>query len=133
MKTSTQSTEQTILQSGIDNLVNINEGQTYGCDLHNKLYNEDYFVIGYYNAEQYLNQYGTFAAIAEVKEYEEDNFGECTTDLSNSEKVCNMLAYIKGEEFLNNCATVSKKWDSYLTKTDLKNIAKELKAQLKNL
>jgi hypothetical protein len=37
-----------------------------GCDLHNKLFNEDYYVIGYYAAEQMLLPYGIFAAIGKV-------------------------------------------------------------------
>lgn len=123
-------TETKILESGIDNLVNVSEDTTYGCDLHNKLYNENYFVIGYYNAEQILNDYGTFNAIREIKDYEKDIFGEVITDLSDSEKVCNILAYIKGEEFLSNCKTLSDNWDVLLTKKDLKKITKELKNQL---
>lgn len=129
MKNVNETTETKILQSGIDNLENVNLDSVYGCDLHNKLYNEDYFVIGYHDAEQLLNEYGTFEAIREVKEYEENNFGEVTTDLSDSEKVCNMLAYIKGEEFLSNCQTLSDKWDNYLTEEDLEAIKNELEAQ----
>ena len=37
-----------------------------------------------------------------IKEYEQNNFGEVTTDLSCSESVANMLAYILGEEILFN-------------------------------
>jgi len=32
-----------------------------------------------------------------VQQYEQDNFGEVTTDLSSSEAVVNMYAYIVGE------------------------------------
>src|ERR1019366_6221995 len=74
---------------------------TYGAEVHNRLFNEDYFVIGSYQAEQLLNSYGTFAAIGKVRDYEKDNFGEVSTDLSDSEKVCNMLAYVLREELLN--------------------------------
>jgi len=123
-------TETKILESGIDNLVNVSADTTTGSDLHNKLYNEDYFVIGYYNAEQLLNDYGTFKAIHKVQDYELEQFGECLTDLSDSEKVCNMLAYIEGEEFLRNCDTLEKNWDNVLTQKMINKIKKELQNQL---
>tara|TARA_R100001509_G_scaffold142125_1_gene97383 strand:+ start:85 stop:471 length:387 start_codon:yes stop_codon:yes gene_type:complete len=72
------------------------------CDLHNYLLNEDYFIIGYYKAEQWLKKDSVFNAIETIKEYEESNFGKVSTDFSNSENVANMLAYILGEEILYN-------------------------------
>jgi len=71
-------------------------------DLHHYLLNEDYFIIGYYKAEQWLKKDSVFNAIETIKEYEESNFGKVSTDLSNSESVANMLAYIIGEEILYN-------------------------------
>ncbi len=40
-----------------------------------------------------------FEAVDIVKQYEEDNFGEFTTDI-HPERIVNMLAYIYGEEVL---------------------------------
>jgi len=71
-------------------------------DLHHYLLNEDYFIIGYYRAEQWLKKDSIFNAIDKIKEYEQNNFGEVTTDLGSSESVANMLAYILGEEILFN-------------------------------
>ncbi len=119
-----------IVQHGLNNLENIQEGQE-GSELHHELYNMDYFIIGYYQAEQFLIKGpGIFAAIEEIKEYEKSIFGEVNTDFSSSEKVANMYAYIKGEEILNDCPTLQKKWDKKLTKADLKKIKKELESQL---
>ena len=67
-------------------------------------------------------------AIGRVKDYEMDNFGEVTTDLSNPERVANMLAYILGEEILQESETLREKWDKTLDNADLKAIAEELKA-----
>ena len=69
-------------------------------DLHHYLLNEDYFIIGYYQAEQWLKKDSIFNAIETIKEYEQSNFGQVSTDLSSSENVANMLAYILGEEIL---------------------------------
>jgi len=73
-------------------------------DLHHYLLNENYFIIGYYNAEQWLikDNGSIFEAIEKIREYEQSNFGEVSTDLSNSENVANMVAYILGEEILYN-------------------------------
>ena len=73
-------------------------------DLHHYLLNEDYFIIGYWNAEQWLKKDNgsIFEAIETIREYEQSNFGQVSTDLSSSENVANMLAYILGEEILYN-------------------------------
>jgi len=72
------------------------------CDLHHYLLNEDYFIIGSWRAEQWLKKDSIFNAIEIIKNYENDNFGQVSTDLSSSESVANMLAYILGEEILYN-------------------------------
>ena len=74
----------------------------YYCDLHNEVFNTDYYIIGTYEAEKALEQYGTFEAIRKIQEYENDNFGEVLTDLSDPEKISNMLYYIVGNEAIQD-------------------------------
>ena len=76
----------------------------YIGDLHHYLLNEDYFIIGSYRAEEWLKKDNSsvFEAIETIKEYEQSNFGQVSTDLSSSENVANMLAYILGEQILFN-------------------------------
>jgi len=93
-------------------------------DLHHYLLNQDYFIIGYYKAEQWLKKDSIFNAIEKIREYEQSNFGEVSTDLSNSENVANMLAYILGEEILFNNDTYNlftRFHNEYLTE-DKKNL-----------
>ena len=73
-------------------------------DLHHYLLNQNYFIIGYWKAEQWLKKDNgsVFEAIETIREYEELNFGQVSTDFSSSENVANMLAYILGEEILFN-------------------------------
>ncbi len=73
-------------------------------DLHHYLLNEDYFIIGSWRAEQWLKKDDSsiFEAIETIKDYEQSNFGQVSTDLSSSENVANMLAYILGEQILYN-------------------------------
>ena len=131
MNTQTHNTD--LVNYAIDGINNILDGfaPVYGCDLHNELFNTDYFIIGYYNAEKWLTEnVGIFQAINEVKEYEQSNFGAVSTDLSSSEKVVNMYAYIKGEEILSNCEHLQSRWDDYLTDEDLTLIKEELESML---
>ena len=72
----------------------------YYCDLHNEVFNTDYYIVGTYQAKEALREYDVFEAIEKVQTYEMDNFGEVYTDLSNPEKLANMLYYIIGEEVL---------------------------------
>ena len=72
-------------------------------ELHFRCFNQDYFIIGYYQASEFIKKhfYDAFNAIDIVKEYQIDNFGEFTTEI-NSESICNMLAYIIGEEIIHS-------------------------------
>ena len=119
--------QESIKQHGIDKLkegIGVNE---YGSDLHNELYNMDYFVIGYYQAEQWLkeNNLSVFEAIEYVNEYEKDHFGEIQS-YNNAEKLVNIYAYIKGEEFLMESPTLSDKSNNILDEDDIKTIINEL-------
>ena len=70
-------------------------------ELHNEIFNTDYYIIGTYKAKKWLGDMA-FNIIGFIKEYAEDNFGEVFTDLSDPEKVVNMYVYIIGEEIINN-------------------------------
>lgn len=65
-------------------------------ELHFNAFNSDYYIIGTYRAEQWLGD-KAFDVIQIIKEFEQFNFGEVTTDFSDPEKVVNMYAYIVGE------------------------------------
>lgn len=125
-----QSAINQIIEHGIDNIGNGWDGKEAG-DLHHYLYNEDYFIIGTYDAKLFLDEYGTWDAIQAIQDYEKMNFGEVSTDLSDPEKVANMLAYIVGEEVLNKCKTLGRVWYKKLTTRNLEAIKKELQAQIK--
>ena len=47
-------------------------------DLHHFLFNEDYYIIGYYQAEQFIkeNDLNTFDLISYCQEQEKEHFGE---------------------------------------------------------
>ena len=101
----------------------------YYCDLHNEVFNTDYYIIGTYEAEEALKEYGVFEAIEKVQEYEKFNFGEIYTDLSDPERLINMLYYIIGEEvlfeMLDDIEAFSDNWNN---KADEETNAEILKA-----
>ena len=90
----------------------LEDGYTgYYCDLHNEVFNTDYYIIGTYRAKEALREYDVFEAIEKVQTYEENNFGEVYTDLSDPERLINMLYYIIGEEVLFEMMDGVDVWD----------------------
>ena len=87
------------------------------AELHFHAFNEDYFIIGHYDAEQWLvkNAGGVFNAIGDIQEYEDDMFGERHTDCSSAESVCNMFVYIAGDELIAELESVREHRDEPMT------------------
>ena len=102
----------------------------YYCDLHHEVFNTSYYIIGTYEAKKALEEYGVWNAIEKVQEYEKDNFGEVYTDLSNPEKLVNMLYYIIGEEvlwkMLDDSETWNENWNNQADEETNIEILKEL-------
>ena len=83
----------------------INSLDEYGGyyeDLHDNVFNNDYYIIGTHRAEKALEQYGVFKAINTIVEDEEMMFGETQTDFTNPEQVANKLWYIIGLEAIHD-------------------------------
>jgi hypothetical protein len=74
-------------------------------ELHHNLFNDDYFVIGYFNASNILKDcdYSPFEAIADLVELQEEQFGESNLKAINinSEYVVNQLSYFYGYECID--------------------------------
>lgn len=70
--------------------------------MHSMLFNEDYYLIGYYNCNEWIKESGldTFEVIDIVRNYEVEHFGKFDTEI-NSEAILNMFVYIVGEEMLS--------------------------------
>lgn len=85
----------------------------YYCDLHNDVFNTDYYIIGTYQAEKELEAYGVFEAIRLVQRYEMEQFGEVNTDLSEPEQVINMVYYIIGDEVIGEMYNIPEFDDNW--------------------
>lgn len=117
-----------IVNHAINGLENRKSSGIYGADLHSALFNEDYYIIGRSAAEEWLQKnVGVFSAIGVIKEYEQDNFGQVMTDLSEAERVVNMYVYILGEVVLGEVEHLRGEcWDNHTTEQDIETIISEL-------
>ena len=102
----------------------------YYCDLHNEVFNTDYYVTGTTEAKNILGE-NAFDAIGRIYSYEKDNFGEVYTDLSEPMKVVNMLYYIIGEEVMYNndefSEIINEHWDECADEETNMKLIKALK------
>ena len=92
-------------------------------ELHHNLFNTDYYIIGTYRATQWLGE-EVFNVINIIKEWEQDNFGEVSTDFSEAENVVNMYTYIIGEMVLSDVHDY--KYEGELTEAMTKEIINNL-------
>lgn len=120
----TNFSNETIKAVIIDTLENGFDG--YVSDLHNEAFNTDYYIIGTSKAKQALTDYDVFEAVEKIKQYEKNNFGEVYTDFLDPEKVANTLAYILGEEILNDCEAYTNNLDETMTSEIAKDIINNL-------
>ena len=112
-----------------------NTGGVYGCDLHSEVFNTDYYIIGTTQAKEALESYGVFDALNKVQTYEAYEFGEVTTDLSNPEKLANMLYYIESEEYLYSLEgeihdILDEYWGDELPENEVKKLIELFKKEL---
>ena len=63
--------------------------------IHDEAFNGDYFVTGTREAEQWLGDHAP-EVIRTVESYEDEDFGEVFTDLSDARQVVNRYVYIIG-------------------------------------
>ena len=115
-------------------------------DIQMNTTNNDLWIIGIYKASQALEEFseedqlytstnlnGVFGAIEYIKNYETEQFGMVNTDLSDPEKVANMVAYINMECVLND---LSDEFDidieEELTDQQADSIVNYINNQLKN-
>ena len=101
----------------------------YYCDLHNEVFNTDYYIIGTWQAKEALNEYDVFDARETVQDYEKSNFGEVYTDISNPEALVNALYYIIGEEVISDMYDIeafNNNWNAYADEETNAAIVSEL-------
>jgi hypothetical protein len=68
-------------------------------EIHHEIFNTDYYICYTGEAVEWMGSH-SWECIERVKEWEEFNFGEVTTDLASPFHVVNMYAYIVGDEII---------------------------------
>jgi len=71
---------------------------------HFHCFNEDYYIIGYFEAEQWLKKHDVspFEAIGICQEYEEDNYGGLSKVYNNAAVTVNALVYIYSKDVFSS-------------------------------
>jgi hypothetical protein len=92
----------TLKRDAVNALIETLDGYTgYYDDLHNEVFNMDYYMVYTSDAIEFLGN-DAFDAIGNIAYYEKIQFGEVITDFSNPCAVVNMMYYIIGEEILHD-------------------------------
>ena len=92
-------------------------------DLHASLYNETQYYVLFADAKEAAAEIDVWECIGAVQKYEQDQFGEVYTPLSDACRVVNMVVYILGEALLQaiyeGTEYFDEKWDEQLSDDDL--------------
>ena len=95
----------------------------YAGDLHGYLYNETQHYIYYASAKEAAAEIDVWECIGVVQKYEQDQFGEVYTPLSDACRVVNMVVSILGEALLQaiygETAYFGPKWNDQLSDDEL--------------
>ena len=95
----------------------------YAGDLHGYLYNETQHYIYYASAKEATAELDVWECIGAVQKYEQGQFGEVYTPLSDACRVANMVVYIMGYELMQSIYEgteyFDEKWDEQLSDDEL--------------
>lgn len=129
--------EETILDYIATNVMDHETEESYLDDVFDDLFNSDFWIIGRFEATTALNNFngyehgteldGVFGAIEFVKNYEQQEFGEAQADdISDPEKLSNLVAYIMGENAFNEILDkTGLNMDDMASRENLEKIKKE--------
>ena len=112
---------ETVQSALVDNIASLN--RPCAGDLHHALYNEPQHYIYYADAEEVTAELDVWECIGAVQKYEQDQFGEVYTPLSDACRVANMVVSIMGYELLEviygDTRYFGDKWNDQLSAGDL--------------
>lgn len=125
-------------KDAIENIIDVldNGYSGYYCDLHNEVFNTDYYVSNNSEAKEMLGD-DVYYAIGRIYDYEKNNFGEVYTDLSEPMKIVNILYYIIGEDVMYECRLFNEllmdNWDNLADEETNQKMIDALEKELENL
>ena len=98
-----QSIEKELIEHGVEGLNQMQEVNFDNLhDLHFTLFNEDYYIVGYYNAEQWCKRHNVdvFEALDYIRKNQMFYFGEDNTEILDYEKLVNHLVFWVSTELM---------------------------------
>lgn len=137
MSKDTNFSEETILDYIATNVMDHETEEGYLDDVFDDLFNSDFWIIGRFEATTALNNFngyehgteldGVFGAIEFVQTYEAREFGAAhPEDISDPERLANMVAYIMGENAFNEILDkTGLNMDDMASRKNLEKIKKE--------
>ena len=96
----------------------------YCCDLVYEMYNHDFYVVGIYQAKEFLRVH--FDEMLETLEDYKLNFGEDYPEVTNVEKLATLVILNQAEKLVNNLQVIKNNWDNVITEKIIEDIKKEL-------
>lgn len=112
---------ETVQSAIVDNITSLD--RPYAWDLHSHLYNEPQHYIYYASAKEAAAELDVWECIGAVQKYEQTQFGEVYTTLSDACQVVNMVVYILGEALLQaiygDTEYFGDKWNDQLSAGEL--------------
>ena len=116
---------ETVKSALVDGITRLD--RPYAGDLHGYLYNETQHYIYYASAKEATAELDVWECIGAVQKYEQDQFGEVYTPLSDACRVANMVVYIMGYELMQaiygETAYFGTKWNDQLSDAELAELA----------
>ena len=119
-------TRKEILETIIDHLQSYSG---YYDDLHNDVFSSSHYIQGTHEAKQALEEYGVNEAVGKIYLYEQDYFGQVSTDLSDPLQVATSLWYILGQEALDEIEFYD--FDGIADEETNKELIERLESELK--
>ena len=112
---------ETVRSALVDNIAQLD--RPYASDLHTYLYSEPQHYIYYASAEEAAAELDVWECIGAVQKYEQTQFGEVYTPLSDACRVADMVVYIMGYELMQaiygDTEYFGDKWNDQLSAGDL--------------
>lgn len=101
-----KSVKQELIEYGVARLIDLQPSEEQlndSSEIHFHLFNEDYYIIGYYECGEWLKQHeiDIFDGISWVNEQEDLHFGEPHSKIEDSEKLVNLIVYFVGYEIVD--------------------------------
>lgn len=112
---------ETVKSALVDGITSLD--RPYACDIHNELYGAQQHYIYYASAKEAADEISVWECVGAVQKYEQTQFGEVYTPLSDACRVVNMVVSIMGYELLDaiygDTRYFGDKWSEQLSADDL--------------